>query len=58
MKEIPGAVLNAVKNLEPTLQEVFKKAFEGKDLTRGELEDFKKTVGDDLQIRKKEKLRK
>ena len=45
MEEIPGAVLNSIKDLGPTLQEVFEKAFEGKSLNKAELEAFKGQLG-------------
>ena len=45
MEQIPGAILNSIKNLEPELQKVFSKAFEGKDLTKSELEDFSQELG-------------
>ena len=45
MEQIPGAVLNSIKDLTPTLQEVFSKAFEGKDLTKAEAEAFKEAMG-------------
>jgi hypothetical protein len=46
MEQIPGAINNAIKDLSPTLQETFNKAFEGKDLTQGELNDFKAVLGE------------
>jgi predicted RNA-binding Zn ribbon-like protein len=45
MKEIPGAIANSIKNLEPELQNLFEKAFEGKNLTNAELEQFSTELG-------------
>ena len=45
MEQIPGAIKNAIRDLSPTLQETFNKAFEGQPLTRGELDEFNKALG-------------
>ena len=45
MKEIPGAITNSIKNLEPELQNLFEKAFEGRNLTNAELEKFSTELG-------------
>ena len=45
MKEIPGALKQAFKDLEPDLQRLFSKAFEGGELTEGQFTTFKKQLG-------------
>ena len=45
MLEIPGAILNSIRELEPALQDVFMKAFEGKSLTRAETDSFVEQMG-------------
>ena len=41
MEQIPGAISNAVKAFDVGLQGAIAKAFEGKDLTKQELEWLK-----------------
>lgn len=41
MQEIPGAIINSIKELSSTEQGIVSKAFEGKDLTNSEYNTFK-----------------
>ena len=45
MEEIPGAIINSIKDLDRENQNIISKAFEGKSLTREEHEAFKTIYG-------------